>query len=94
MVFLSLDRALELLREMEKDDGQCKPNAVTYTTVVQNFVEKGQSIEALSVLYQLRDFGCQPNRLLTCTLIQGLCKDGHLEESREVVFHMILVIVF
>ncbi|XP_009798766.1 pentatricopeptide repeat-containing protein At5g47360-like [Nicotiana sylvestris] len=86
--FGSLERALELLREMEKDGGQCKPNVVTYTTVVQNFVEKDQSIEALSILDQMRDFGCKPNRVLICTLIQGLCKDGHVEEARKVIIRV------
>ncbi|KAK4364462.1 hypothetical protein RND71_015820 [Anisodus tanguticus] len=83
--FGNLERALELLREMEKDSGQCKPNVVTYTTVVQNFVEKCQSVEALSILDQMRDFGCKPNRVLICTLIQGLCKDGHVEEAHKVI---------
>lgn len=83
--FGNLERALELLREMEKDGGQCKPNVVTYTTVVQNFVEKCQSMEALSILDQMRDFGCKPNRVLICTLIQGLCKEGHMEEAHEVI---------
>lgn len=83
--FGSLERALELLREMEKDSGQCKPNVVTYTTVVQSFVEKCQSIEALSIFDQMRDFGCKPNRVLICTLIQGLCKDGHVEEAHKVI---------
>ncbi|KAK4352258.1 hypothetical protein RND71_027776 [Anisodus tanguticus] len=67
---------------MDKDGGQCKPNVVTYTIVVQNFVEKGQSIEALSILDQLKDFGCKPNRVLICTLIQGLCKD---DEAHKVI---------
>lgn len=83
--FGSLERALELLREMEKDSGQCKPNVVTYTTVVQSFVKKCQSIEALSILDQMRDFGCKPNRVLICTLIQGLCKEGHMEEAHNVI---------
>ncbi|XP_055821253.1 pentatricopeptide repeat-containing protein At5g47360 [Solanum dulcamara] len=83
--FGNLERALELLREMEKDGGQCKPNVVTYTTVAQNFVEKCQSIEALSILDQMRDYGCKPNRVLICTLIQGLCKEGHMEEAHKVI---------
>ncbi|KAJ8526741.1 hypothetical protein K7X08_029218 [Anisodus acutangulus] len=81
----NLERALVLLSEMEKDGGQCKPNVVTYTTVVQNFVEKCQSVEALSILEQMRDFGCKPNRVLICTLIHGLCKDGHVEEAHKVI---------
>ncbi|CAN4078019.1 unnamed protein product [Withania somnifera] len=83
--FGNLERALDLLREMEKEGGQCKPNIVTYTTVVQNFVEKCQSIKALSILDQMRDFGCKPNRVLICTLIQGLCKEGHMEESHKII---------
>ncbi|WMV43546.1 hypothetical protein MTR67_036931 [Solanum verrucosum] len=83
--FGSLERALELLREMEKVGGQCKPNVVSYTTVVQNFVEKCQAIEALSILDQMRDFGCKPNRVLISTLIHGLCKEGHVEEAHKVI---------
>ena len=36
----SMERALELLGEMEKEVGNCSPNVVTYTSVTQTFVRK------------------------------------------------------
>ncbi|KAH0968936.1 hypothetical protein GBA52_029203 [Prunus armeniaca] len=36
-----MERALELLTEMEKEGGDCSPNVVTYTSVIQKLCDKG-----------------------------------------------------
>lgn len=82
--FGSLDRSLELLAEMEEESGNCKPNVVTYTSLIQNLCEKGQSLEALCILDRMKSFGCNPNRTTMNILIKGLCKDGHLEDAYKV----------
>lgn len=82
--FGSLDRSLELLAEMEKESGNCKPNVVTYTSLIQYLCEKGQSLEALSILDRMKSFGCTPNRTTMSILIKGLCKDGHIEDAYKV----------
>ncbi|CAN6802452.1 hypothetical protein Bca4012_078197 [Brassica carinata] len=73
-----MERALELLTEMEKeeDGGFISPNAVTYTLVIQAFVEKKRVQEALMVLDRMGDRGCSPNRVTASVLIQGVLENG------------------
>ncbi|KAL0737321.1 hypothetical protein Bca4012_013531 [Brassica carinata] len=71
-----MERALELLTEMEKEDGCISPNAVTYTLVIQAFVEKKRVREALMVLDRMGDRGCSPNRVTASVLIQGVLENG------------------
>ncbi|KAG2264649.1 hypothetical protein Bca52824_071728 [Brassica carinata] len=73
-----MERALELLTEMEKeeDGGFISPNAVTYTLVIQAFVEKKRVQEALMVLDRMGDRGCSPNRVT----VLGYCVANPLEE--------------
>ncbi|XP_027182668.1 pentatricopeptide repeat-containing protein At5g47360-like [Coffea eugenioides] len=83
--FGSLERAMEMLREMEKESGDSKPNLVTYTAVVQRFCEMGQSMDALTILDQMREFGCKPNKTTMSVLIKGLCAEGRIEEAYKVI---------
>ncbi|CAI9112994.1 OLC1v1013513C1 [Oldenlandia corymbosa var. corymbosa] len=83
--FGTFERAIEMLTEMEKENGDNKPNVLTYTTLIQNFCEKGQSMNGLRVLDRMRDFGCKPNRITMSALIKGLCSEGHLEEVYKVI---------
>ncbi|KAI5654329.1 hypothetical protein M9H77_31516 [Catharanthus roseus] len=80
-----LENSLDMLAEMEKESGSCKPNVVTYTSVIQNFCEKGRSVEALTILGRMKSFGCIPNRITMSILIKGLCKDGYIEEAHRVI---------
>lgn len=83
--FGSLERAMELLAEMEKGSADTKPNLVTYTSVIQRFCEKGQSMDGLKILDHMRDFGCKPNRTTMSVLIKGLCAEGCVEEAYKVI---------
>ncbi|KAF5733625.1 pentatricopeptide repeat-containing protein [Tripterygium wilfordii] len=83
--FGSMDRALELLAQMEKEGGDCSPNVVTYTSVMQSFCEKGKAIEALGVLDRMAASGCAPNRVTVTTLVKGLCVEGHVEEAYKLI---------
>ncbi|CAH8388805.1 unnamed protein product [Eruca vesicaria subsp. sativa] len=71
-----MERALELLTEMEKGEEGTSPNAVTYTLVIQAFVEKKRVGEALMVLDRMRERGCSPNRVTASVLIQGVLENG------------------
>lgn len=51
--FGSVERALELLGEMEKEGGDCNPNILTYTSLVQGLCEKGRTMDAFAVLDRL-----------------------------------------
>nr|POF19121.1 pentatricopeptide repeat-containing protein [Quercus suber] len=77
--------ALELLGEMEKEGGDCSPNVVTYTSVIQSFCEKGQTMEALEILDRMEAFGCAPNRVTVSCLINHLCMGGCVEKAYKVI---------
>ena len=83
--FGSMERALELLGEMEKEGGDCSPNVVTYTSVIQSFCEKGQTMEALEILDRMEAFGCAPNRVTVSCLINHLCMEGCVEKAYKVI---------
>lgn len=83
--FGSMERALELLGEMEKEGGDCTPNVVTYTLVIQNFCEKGRSVEALAILDRMEACGFAPNRVTASTLIKGLCTEGRINEAHKMI---------
>ncbi|CAH9124378.1 unnamed protein product [Cuscuta epithymum] len=83
--FGGLERAMELLDEMEKESSDCRPNVVTYTTLIQAFVEKGCTYEGMAILDKMESFGCKPNRVLMATLVQGLCRDGDINEAHKIV---------
>ena len=74
----SMERALGLLGEMEKEVGNCSPRVVTYTSVMQSFCEKGQTMEALEILDRMETFGCAPNHVTGSTLISSFCMEGHV----------------
>ncbi|CAI9106206.1 OLC1v1005305C1 [Oldenlandia corymbosa var. corymbosa] len=78
--FGTFERAIEMLAEMEKEDGDTKPNVLTDTILIQNFCEKVQSMNGLRILDRMRDFGCKPNRITMRALIKGLCSEGHIDE--------------
>ncbi|KAG8639508.1 hypothetical protein MANES_14G149022v8 [Manihot esculenta] len=62
----------ELLGEMEKEGGDCNPNILTYTSLVQGFCEMGK-------------FGCAPNCVTVSTLLKGLCVEGYLEKAYKLI---------
>nr|POF27275.1 pentatricopeptide repeat-containing protein [Quercus suber] len=81
----SMERALELLGEMEKEVGNCSPHVVTYTSVMQSFCEKGQTMEALENLDRTEAFEYAPNRVTVSALINGFCMEGHVEKAYKVI---------
>ncbi|KAK6116794.1 hypothetical protein DH2020_049424 [Rehmannia glutinosa] len=81
----SLEMASEFLGGMEKENGACKPNLVTYTTMIKGFVEKGMAMEALRVFNRMDDFGVKPNKVTFTAMLDGLCKEGHVEEACKII---------
>ncbi|KAL6284361.1 hypothetical protein ACE6H2_015290 [Prunus campanulata] len=59
-----MERALELLTEMEKVGGDCSPNVVTYTSVIQKLCDKGRLKEALVIFDRMEACGCAPSRVM------------------------------
>ncbi|KAF5935577.1 hypothetical protein HYC85_026706 [Camellia sinensis] len=83
--FGSLEKALELLLQMEKEGGDCSPNVISYTSVIQAFCEKSRTMEALQILDRMEANGCSPNRVTISTLMKGLCTEGHVEEAYKLI---------
>lgn len=81
----SLEMASEFLGVLEKENVECKPNVVTYTTMIKGFVEKGRAMEALKILDRMDDSGMKPNTVAVAALLDGLCKQGHVEEASKVI---------
>lgn len=83
--FGDLDKALQLLGEMEKEGGESKPNVITYTSVIQSYCEIGKSMEALGILDRMVANGSVPNRVTASTLINGLCSEGRVNEVYDLI---------
>ncbi|KAK6130600.1 hypothetical protein DH2020_035646 [Rehmannia glutinosa] len=81
----SLEMASEFLGGMEKENGACVSNLVTYTTMIKGFVEKGMAMEALRVFNRMDDFGVKPNKVTFTAMLDGLCKEGHVEEACKII---------
>ncbi|XP_031262866.1 pentatricopeptide repeat-containing protein At5g47360-like isoform X1 [Pistacia vera] len=80
-----MQKALELLGEMEKEGGNWSPNVITYTSVIQRFCERGMVMEGLRVLDRMEAYGCAPSRVTINPLIMGLCLDGNIEEAYKFI---------
>ncbi|KAJ6701190.1 PENTATRICOPEPTIDE REPEAT-CONTAINING PROTEIN [Salix koriyanagi] len=75
-----VEKAFELLAEMEKEGEGCRPNVITYTSVIQSFCEQGRAKDALSVLELMEVRGCAPNRVTASAWINGVCMNGQLQD--------------
>ncbi|CAL2255542.1 unnamed protein product [Prunus armeniaca] len=80
-----MERALELLTEMEKEGGDCSPNVVTYTSVIQKLCDKGRSKEALVILDRMEACGCAPSRITVSSLIKSFCVEDQVEEAYKLI---------
>ncbi|KAJ6701191.1 hypothetical protein OIU74_012528 [Salix koriyanagi] len=65
---------------MEKEGEGCRPNVITYTSVIQSFCEQGRAKDALSVLELMEVRGCAPNRVTASAWINGVCMNGQLQD--------------
>ncbi|KAJ6711918.1 PENTATRICOPEPTIDE REPEAT-CONTAINING PROTEIN [Salix purpurea] len=79
-LFGIVEKAFELLAEMEKEGEGCRPNVITYTSVIQSFCEQGRAKDALSVLELMEVRGCAPNRVTASAWINGVCMNGQLQD--------------
>lgn len=84
-----MEWALELLGDMEKEDGYCSPNVVTCTLVIRSFCEKGMIVEALGILDRMDACGRSPNCITVTTLIKGLCVEGNVNEAFKLIDNVV-----
>ncbi|KAI5335669.1 PREDICTED: pentatricopeptide repeat-containing [Prunus dulcis] len=86
----NMERALELLTEMEKEGGDCSPNVVTYTSVIQKLCDKGRSKEALVILDRMEACGCAPSRVTVSILIKSFCMEDQVEEAYKLIDRVVV----
>ncbi|RLM79695.1 pentatricopeptide repeat-containing protein [Panicum miliaceum] len=94
-------RALDILRlmhawdfflQMKKrgiTDENCKPDVVSYTTVLHGLGVSGQLDKARKVFDEMSKEGCLPSTATYNALIQVICKKGNVEDAVAVFDDMI-----
>ncbi|XP_058100350.1 pentatricopeptide repeat-containing protein At4g01030, mitochondrial [Magnolia sinica] len=80
------DKALELLKEMEKDG--IKPDLITWNSLISGYAMKGLSKQALVLIRQLRMLGLNPNVVSWTALISGCSQTGNYVESLDFFVQM------
>ncbi|KAF2283099.1 hypothetical protein GH714_043422 [Hevea brasiliensis] len=59
----------------------CKPNVVTYTTIIDVLCKDELDSEALDIFSQMRNKGISPNVVTYRCLIRGLCNLGKINQA-------------
>lgn len=81
----SIEDALKLFDEMH-----CKPNLVTYNTIVNGLAKKGMMLKArLIVDRMLVGKDCLPDNVTYTSLIDGYCKNGDMGEAMRCLDEML-----
>ncbi|KAG8044249.1 hypothetical protein GUJ93_ZPchr0136g33675 [Zizania palustris] len=80
---------LQMKKRGSKDDS-CKPDVVSYTTMVHGLGVAGQVEKARKMFDEMSKEGCAPSVATYNALIQVICKKGNVEDA-VVVFDEMLV---
>uniref|UniRef100_A0A0A9DMU6 Pentatricopeptide repeat-containing protein n=1 Tax=Arundo donax TaxID=35708 RepID=A0A0A9DMU6_ARUDO len=87
-----LQHAWDFFIQMKKrgsKDENCKPDVVSYTTVVHGLGVAGQLDKARKVFDEMSKEGCMPSAATYNALIQVICKKGNVEDAVLVFNDMI-----
>ncbi|KAL6634914.1 hypothetical protein ACP70R_027585 [Stipagrostis hirtigluma subsp. patula] len=79
-----LQHAWDFFLQMTKrgnQDENCKPDVVSYTTVVHGLGVAGQLDRARKVFDEMSKEGCMPSTATYNALIQVICKKGNVEDA-------------
>ncbi|XP_057958742.1 pentatricopeptide repeat-containing protein At1g05670, mitochondrial-like [Malania oleifera] len=72
------------------DEMTCKPNLVTYNTVVNGLFKKGLTEDGRRIIdHMIASKECFPDTVTYTTLIDGHCKNGELELAKECIDEMV-----
>uniref|UniRef100_J3M4V7 Pentacotripeptide-repeat region of PRORP domain-containing protein n=2 Tax=Oryza brachyantha TaxID=4533 RepID=J3M4V7_ORYBR len=82
-----LDAAFAVLDDMQKD--RCKPDAVSYNTLVGGLCKMGRWRDASELVEDMPRRGCRPDVVTYRRLFDGICDAGELGEARKVFDEMI-----
>ncbi|PUZ77045.1 hypothetical protein GQ55_1G339900 [Panicum hallii var. hallii] len=87
-----LQHAWDFFLQMKKrgiTDENCKPDVVSYTTVLHGLGVSGQLDKARKVFDEMSKEGCLPSTATYNALIQVICKKGNVEDAVAVFDDMI-----
>ncbi|KMZ63749.1 putative Pentatricopeptide repeat-containing protein [Zostera marina] len=79
----------KVLVRMKEEDGDCKPNVFTYSSVVRGYFKAKKPDKAIDTWKDMIAAGCKPNQISYSILITGLCETGRLRDGL-MVFHQML----
>ncbi|CAN1222187.1 Pentatricopeptide repeat-containing protein At3g13160, mitochondrial [Linum grandiflorum] len=68
--------AVELLAEMEEEEGRIKPDAICWHNVIMGYVKEANMEEAKSWYLEMKLRGCKPHRMTFSLLIPFACENG------------------
>ncbi|KAF8725565.1 hypothetical protein HU200_020099 [Digitaria exilis] len=79
--------AFAVLDDMEKCG--CKPNTVTYDTLVMGLCKLGRWRDAIKLVEEMPSRGCRPDVVTYRMLFDGLCAAGEFHEANRVLGEMV-----
>ncbi|KAM1553562.1 hypothetical protein EV2_006552 [Malus domestica] len=92
--FLLEDRVAEAAGLFKKmmESGNCKPNVITFGTLVKGLCMKGNNNAAIQLLKKMEEGGCRPDLVVYSTIIDSLCKDTLLVDALNIFSEMVRVL--
>ncbi|KAK1402352.1 putative pentatricopeptide repeat-containing protein, mitochondrial [Heracleum sosnowskyi] len=78
--------AFMLFKYMEKKG--CKPNVVTYSTIIDSLAKDSFVDDALGLLAEMGEKGIHPNVITYSSLIQGLCNLNRWQDIMQLLKDM------
>ncbi|KAJ0112700.1 hypothetical protein Patl1_01532 [Pistacia atlantica] len=94
----NLQEAFKVFEIMSKEDG-CRPNSVTFSTLIHGLCEVGRLEEAFSLKEEMSEKGCQPtmhllhrvvdnglfpDKVAYNILVDGFCREGQLDMALKI----------
>nr|XP_045086177.1 protein Rf1, mitochondrial-like [Aegilops tauschii subsp. strangulata] len=81
--------ALELINIMVEDGGSCRPDVVTYSTVIDGLLKEGEVGKAYSLFCEMLRQGVSPDVVTCSSIISGMCKLHAMDKAEEVLQQML-----
>ncbi|CAK8571668.1 unnamed protein product [Lathyrus sativus] len=72
--------AILMLEDMANHGG-LKPDEITFTTLMQGFIQEGDLNGALRITKQMLEYGCLLTHVSVNVLVNGFCEQGRIEEA-------------
>jgi pentatricopeptide repeat protein len=83
------DEAVNLLRMIAKEGGDCSPGVVAYSTVIHGFFKEGEIGKACNLFHEMTQQGVVPDVFTYSSIIDALCKARAMDKAELVLRQMI-----